>query len=294
MHKPKCFKEEYIPMFLDFDSKNGIIYRWCGKFTPPNSEWIHLTRQLMDYELMVVTEGTLYIANHEQEYVVNKGEFLLMPPTFHQHGTRPGSCEFYWMHFDYHDGLQDHLMLQPSSEAAPGHLSIPLQGKLASSERIIILMKQLQDSDRRYKESTLNDFLCSAVLAELSAQSKHSITKERQLKEQLFSDILDYISWHSQGNLRVSEIASYFGYNEKYLTTFVKKYSGITLKQHILQSKMELAKSALSESTRPVSQIAYSLGFSDAHNFSNAFRKVTGLSPSEYRASYNKHNVFQK
>ncbi len=281
-------------MFLDFDSKNGFEYRWCGKFTPPNDEWVHLTRHLVDYELMVVTEGTLYIADHENEYVVNKGEYLLMPPTPNQHGTKPGSCEFYWMHFDYHGGAQDHKSFTGDPEVHPNHLLILQKGALTSLERIIILMKQLQDSDRRYKDSTLNNALCSAVLAELSAQSRHSIAKETQLKEQLYSDILDYISWHAGGNLRVSEIAAYFGYNEKYLTTFFKKYSGITLKQHILQTKMELAKSALSETTGPISQIAFSLGFSDAHNFSNAFHKVTGLSPSEYRASYNKHNVFQK
>ena len=207
-------------MFLDFDSKNGFEYRWCGKFTPPNDEWIHLTRNLADYELMVVTEGTLYIADHEQEYVVNKGEYLLMPPTPHQHGTRPGSCEFYWMHFDYHGGAQDHTVWAETEDVQPKHLILPQKKNLTSLERIIILMKQLQDSDRRYKDSTLNNALCSAILAELSAQSRHSIAKETQLKEQLFSDILDYISWHAGSNLRVSEIAAYFGYNEKYLPTF--------------------------------------------------------------------------
>jgi len=281
-------------MFLDFDSENGFEYRWCGKFTPPHDEWVHLTRHLMDYELMVVTEGTLFISDHNQEYIVNKGEYLLMPPTPHQYGTRPGSCEFYWLHFDYHEGLQDHLSLPVMPEYLSGHLRILVHGTLSSIERIIILMKQLQDSDRRYKENTLNNALCSAILAELSAQNRYTNTSEKQLKEQLYNDILDYISWHAQDNLRVSEIAYYFGYNEKYLTTFFKKYSGITLKQHILQTKMELAKSALSETNHSISQIAYSLGFSDGHNFSNAFHKVTGLSPSEYRASYNKHNVFQK
>jgi len=281
-------------MFLDFNANKGFQYHWCGKFTPPSDEWVHLTRHLMDYELMVVTEGTLYIADHIQEYMVNKGEYLLMAPTPHQYGTRPGGCEFYWMHFDYDGGLQDHSCHSALPEHDTGHLIIPAQGTLSSPERIIILMKQLQDSDRRYKESSLNNALCSAVLAELCAQNRHTQSKDKQLHEQLYSDISDYISWHAQDNLRVSEIASYFGYNEKYLTTFFKKYSGITLKQYILQTKMELAKSSLSETNRPVSQIAFSLGFSDAHNFSNAFHKVTGLSPSEYRASYNKHNVFQK
>jgi AraC-like DNA-binding protein len=281
-------------MVFHFDTTGEFTYHWCGIFTSPNNDWIHITRSREDYELMVVTEGTLYIADHEQEYTVTKGEYLLMGPTSYQHGTKSSGCSFYWLHFGYHMELQDHVVTSDRTEYVAGQLQIPVTGTLSSLERIIILMKQLQDSDRRYKEVSLNRYLCSAILSEISAQSFYHINKEKQLKEQLFHDILDYISWHIQERLSISEIAAYFGYNEKYFTTFFKKYAGIPLKQHILQSKMEHAKSNLSETTQPISQIAYSLGFSDAHNFSNAFYKVTGLSPSEYRASYNKHNVFQK
>jgi AraC-like DNA-binding protein len=281
-------------MIFHFDTSREFTYHWCGIFTSPNNDWIHITRSLEDYELMVVTEGTLYIADNEKEYTVTKGEYLLMRPTPFQHGTKSSDCSFYWLHFGYHKELQDHGITSDLTEYVTGQLQIPVFGTLSSLERIIILMKQLQDSDRRYKEASLNRYLCSAILSEISAQSFHHLNKEKQLKEQLFNDILDYVSWHIQDNLSISELAAYFGYNEKYFTTFFKKYAGIPPKQHLLQSKMELAKLNLSESTQPISQIAYSLGFSDAHNFSNAFHKVTGLSPSEYRASYNKHNVFQK
>lgn len=281
-------------MIFHFDTTKEFTYHWCGIFTSPNNDWIHITRSREDYELMVVTEGTLYIADHEQEYTVSRGEYLLMGPTPYQHGTKSSGCSFYWLHFGYHKELQDHVVTSDMTEYIAGQLQIPVTGTLSSLERIIILMKQLQDSDRRYKEVSLNRYLCSAILSEISSQSFHYINIEKQLKEQLFHDILDYISWHIQERLSISEIAAYFGYNEKYFTTFFKKYAGIPLKQHILQSKMEHAKSNLSETTQPISQIAYSLGFSDAHNFSNAFHKVTGLSPSAYRASYNKHNVFQK
>lgn len=281
-------------MFLQFNATNEFTYHWCGKFTSPGNDWIHLTRSLGDYELMVVTKGTLYIADHARKYEINKGEYLLMPPTPYQHGTQCGSCDFYWLHFGYHQEQQNHEHFTSRPEYTPNYLTLPIQGTLSSMERVIILMKQLQDSDRRYKESTLNRYLCSAILSEVSAQTLHKPGKEKQLKVQLYSDILDYISWHIHENLKISEIAAYFGYNEKYLTTFFKKYAGITLKQQILQTKMDLAKSALSETTQPISQIGYSLSFTDAHNFSNAFHKVTGLSPSDFRASYNKHNVFQK
>ena len=281
-------------MILSCDTSLEFHFHWCGKFTSPNSDWIHLTRSLEDYELMIVTDGILSIADHETEYTIRKGEYLLMSPTSYQHGTKSCNCDFYWLHFGYHKELQDHLTTPSYRDSLPGILQIPVTGTLSSPERLIILMKQLQDSDKRYKDASLNRYLCSSVLSELHAQSKYRLHKDKQLKEQLYFDITDYISWHIQENLRISEIAAHFGYNEKYLTTFFKKYAGITLKQHILQTKADVAKYSLSETTHPVSQIAYSLGFSDAHNFSNAFKKVTGLSPSEYRASYNKHNIFQK
>ncbi|MGN0505733.1 MAG: AraC family transcriptional regulator [Lachnospiraceae bacterium] len=281
--------------FISFDTEKDFTYHWCGKFVSPDSEWIHLTRNLTDYELIVVTEGTLFIADDTQEYTVLPGEYLLMTPTVFQHGVKSSQCSFYWLHFGYHKEQNDHALLLTSDDIAytPGQLLLPRQGALASLDRIIILMKQLQDSDRRYREATLNRYLCSAILAEASLQARTYPSYESHiLKEQLYQDIRDYVFWHIGENLKVSQVADYFGYNEKYLTTFFKKRSGISLKQYIIQVKMERAKAELSETSHPVSQIAFSLGFDDAHNFSNAFRRVTGLSPSEYRDSYNRHNVY--
>lgn len=76
-----------------------FTYDLCGKFQSPSSEWMHLTRNLVNFELMVVTEGTLFIADERRSYEVHPGEYLLLPPTVHQHGSKKGSCAFYWLHF---------------------------------------------------------------------------------------------------------------------------------------------------------------------------------------------------
>ncbi len=285
--------------YIRFHAGREFTYHWCGKFVSPDDTWTHLTRDLMDYELFVVTEGTLYIAADRKEFTVTPGEYLLMPPTPFQHGIKSSHCVFYWMHFGYNNEQNNHELLSDTSAAdfsltyIPGQILLPEQGRLTSPDRIIILMKQLQDSDRRYREVTLNRYLCSAVLSEAALQGQiYPAYGNQIIKEQLYQDICDYVFWHLAENLKVSHIANYFGYNEKYLTTFFKQRAGISLKQYILQIKMERAKANLSETTEPVSQIAFRLGFSDAHNFSNSFRKVTGLSPSEYRDSYNRHNVY--
>ena len=281
--------------YIRFDAEKEFIYHWCGKFVASDESWIHLTRVLQDYELFVVIEGTLFIGTDQKDYIINPGEYLLMPPNQFQHGTNTSLCSFYWMHFGYNNEQNNHEMLSENNQLSytAGQLLLPEQGSLSSPDRIIILMKQLQDSDRRYRELTLNRYLCSAVLAEVALQSRvYPVYGNNIIKEQFYRDICDYVSWHLTDNLKVAQVANYFGYNEKYLTTFFKQRAGISLKQYILQVKMDRAKADLSETAEPVSQIAFRLGFTDAHNFSNAFRKITGFSPSEYRDIYNKHNVF--
>ena len=48
----------------------------------------------------------------------------------------------------------------------------------------------------------------------------------------------------------------------------------MTLKQFILKSKMDSAMAELTDTNHTVSQIAYNVGFQDAHNFSHGFPKT--------------------
>ena len=94
------------------------------------------------------------------------------------------------------------------------------------------------------------------------------------------------IQYHSSESLKVTELARYFGYNDKYLSSLFHEGTGMTLKQFILKSKMDSAMAELTDTNHTVSQIAYNVGFQDAHNFSTAFRKLTGMTPGQYRKSY--------
>lgn len=277
-----------------FNAALPFQYNFAGKFTAPNAEWMHMTRYLTDFELIVVTRGTLYIADQDTQYTVEKGQYLLMQPTPKQHGFRASDCAFYWLHFlplTPYDVLEQDA---PSAEHGAMSLAIPAFGELPSLERMIVLMKQLCDSERRYGLRSLNCFQASAILAELSAQC--CIRRRYDSAEggtQLYNDIVDYITLNICSNLRVADVAEYFGYNVKYLSTCFRKWAKMPLKQFILQRKMEHAKAELSETNHSIAQIGYNLGYSDPHNFTNAFKKVTGLTPSDYRESYSQRRVYQ-
>lgn len=71
-----------------------------GKFKAPSSEWMHQHFQLTDYELIVMTEGILYLTYNNEKFVVKNGEYLLLPPSSSwRQGFKPAYCSFYWLHF---------------------------------------------------------------------------------------------------------------------------------------------------------------------------------------------------
>lgn len=284
---------------LDFNVERPMHFNWTGKFEAPDDTWVHMTRELTDYELIIMTKGDLYIAADDTEYVVHEGEYIIICPPCRQYGYRPSKCTFYWTHFSYPGSYRDVIR----HEDIPGPLGadetrivLPQQGKVPRLDRMIVLLKQLQDCDRKYRNINLNAYTVTSILCELYSQlylSGGRVTMKGE-KVQLYTDIVDYISWRIRENIKVSEVAAYFGYNEKYITTFFKKASGVSLKAYILSRKMELAKALLTDTNLPIAQIGYDIGFSDNHNFSSAFKKVTGQSPSDYRNTYAERMLFHQ
>jgi YesN/AraC family two-component response regulator len=301
-----------------------------GKFVAPSEDWKHMNRILFDYELVIVTKGTLYMSNGEQQFAISHGQYLLLPPLSPQYGYKSSDCSFYWLHFSTEHAVQG-LNLMTShfdnnsnintdsstdshteantdtkvtsgtfiSKATPTETSeivIPQYGKLVSVEKMIVLMKQLQDCVREYNDHTLNNYMTTTILCELSnqlrTQSKERNHRNLRKQDQLYNDIVDYIKWSRSEPLKVSQVANHFNYNEKYLSHLFRQKAGITLKQYMLEQKMELAKFLLTDTNQNINEIASQLGYTDSHNFMKSFKKIVGLTPTEFRNAYAKRLLF--
>ncbi|WNS46750.1 AraC family transcriptional regulator [Paenibacillus sp. MMS20-IR301] len=273
-----------------------VTLEMTGKFVAPSADWIHLSRILHDYELIVMTEGVLYLAGDSQQFAVSKGEYLLLPPLTKQYGYKSSECSFYWLHFQPVSSIQVADSAACTYDKGDNRILLPQSGTLRSLEKIIVMMKQLQDSVRNYNQDTLNSYMSTVILCELYNQccdtNADQLKKTKQ--EQLYNDVVDYIKWSRSEHIKVSQIADYFGYNAKYLSHLFTVISGISLKQYILQQKMELAKYLLTDTNQNISEVSLQLGYKDCHNFMKSFKKIVGLTPTDFRNAYAKRLLFYK
>ena len=263
----------------EFTIDNPLEYVLTGKFEALSPNWMHETMELIDYELFVISKGPLYLSYQNQDFTVNTGETLLLPPgqppTNLRRGFRPSDCSFYWMHFTSshpvtpvitEDGVTDTLSYLTENNI---RLLIPQYCRTLNTEKIIVLMKQLQDAVRsQYDRLTIN-YMTTLILCEIHNQHIRQLNVSIPAKNQrqMFQDILDYIKRHIQENIRVADIAGHFGYNDKYLSHMFSSIAGMSLKRYIMKAKIDEANFMLTDTNMTILEISVALGFADSHNF---------------------------
>ncbi|MDD3409837.1 MAG: AraC family transcriptional regulator [Eubacteriales bacterium] len=108
------------------------------------------------------------------------------------------------------------------------------------------------------------------------------------------SHTMDYIYSHIYNRITVQEIADSIGLEANYLSALFHQYTSTTIKQYILQEKVKRIQSLLVYSDESYIEIAANLGFASQSHMGQAFKRVTGLTPSHYRQRYRKDDFMEE
>ena len=96
----------------------------------------------------------------------------------------------------------------------------------------------------------------------------------------------DYIRTHLGEALMLPEIARHSGFSERQLQRQFIRVFGITVRQFIIQCRVQEAMRELIHPNRSIAEIAFMFGFNDQSAFTKHFRAVTGIPPGTYRNRY--------
>ncbi|WP_283678347.1 AraC family transcriptional regulator [Lentilactobacillus sp. Marseille-Q4993] len=281
--------------FFTFTLEKTLLFYKGGEFIT-DSAWHHRSmRHKGDYELIVCIRGPIYIEVEGQQFTIEKGEAFIVPPfsEFFGYKDSPEGADFYWVHFfsqfkerSFTANVEELASELRNKKSTHHQISLPIHFKLNDDRQVMVLIHQILSTRDEISYIEERDFLCSAMMVRIfklflnAYEPNEEQTKINYLKEWIRANI--------SCQLTVQQIADRVHLNPDYLTRLFKKYTGMTTLQYINHLKIEVASLLLVRTELPIKQIADYAYFSDDKTFMRRFKHETGLTPSEYRNSYNR------
>ena len=97
-----------------------------------------------------------------------------------------------------------------------------------------------------------------------------------------------YIENNFQEKLTIDELSSQCALSRRSLERRFKKATNNTVSEYIQRVKIEAAKKSFETSRKNITEVMFDVGYTDTKAFRGIFKKITGMTPFDYRNKYNK------
>jgi two-component system response regulator YesN len=162
---------------------------------------------------------------------------------------------------------------------------------------ILTAYSDFEYAKRAIKYSVCEYVLKISIIDELPLAVEKAIGKLSRLKKEIEiqehtkaeepESLLDQIEQYLEENFRkkitLDDIADTLHVNRSYLSRYYKNKTGVNLFDEILMKRVEKAKEYLQNTEMKTYEISEAVGVEDAGYFSKMFKKITGVSPKEFR-----------
>lgn len=226
------------------------------------------------YVIEYILSGRGYLEINDKKFKVKKGDvYLIEPNTKHRYyADKDEPFKKLWVNFyshTYGDILKSFKM--------NGIYYFPKVNIENYFYQIFLL-----ENVSLYSEDI--SYLAYEIIFQMTLKIKQSMIIEHKYKNlDLARQIRQFIDTNIQSNIKLNSIATKLKISVPTLINKFKECYKITPKKYILEKKIKTACVLLLDSNKKINEIASLLCFSDAYNFSHAFKKIIGISPNEYR-----------
>ncbi len=248
------------------------------------------------WEFVYVDKGEVFASADNKEILLSQGNIIFHKPN-EWHNIRSNgkiapnvaivsfSCHSEAMNFFKDrvltvDNEQKTLIAKIISEytnAFSSPLNDLFSKQLDSKENPLVGSKQL-----------ISQYICQLLITFLrsgNTQKTQAHTFMQNHSNASLNIILNYMSDHISENVTIEDLVMYSGLNRMGINRLFNSNFSTSPIQYFIKMKIELAKKLIREDSHNISQIAELLGYSSIHYFSLQFKKITGMTPSQYSSS---------
>ncbi len=138
---------------------------------------------------------------------------------------------------------------------------------------------------------------CSKIFQIDIDRNSHSLfsifTGQKKHSDEIIKKAQAHIEKNLHGKISIEAMSSTFSISRRNFDRRFIKATGNTPAEYQQRVKIEAAKKKFETSQKTISEVMYDVGYSDTKAFRETFRKITGVSPLDYRNKYNKEAFVQ-
>jgi AraC-like DNA-binding protein len=260
-------------------------------------------RIIYDYEIVLFKSGTATITVEDHVYDAGPGDlFLFKPGQRHSFTVHNEPLVQPHIHFDLH-------YFADTSKVVP--ISFKNLSEMTEAEQALVrpditdgffrsFPSHIHLRNPMYIEQLIFDVINTyrspsifpeirlkwcflRLLDQLLCEINWQNTDHLLQKGERASLIKQYLDYHTDRQVTLEELAKVYHIDKSYVSRIFRETYDITpMRYHLLQ-RTEKAKLLIRYTNLSLTQIAEQTGFSSLQDFSRAFRRATGMVPSEYR-----------
>ena len=277
-NKSRIDIDAYITDFSTVKFSNILITKLGLMKDNPHQYFDYMKNERHDYCIQYVIDGEGFFYTNGTLHTVKKGDLFLVPnDKEHYYKANPNNpYSYYWVHFNG-SGFEKFLSYIELSNENPIISDI-------YDDEIVSVFEKLTDISK--KKTNLNQLMMLSLGYELLYKIASKIIFQEKsdatLTEQVCNKITNYIVENYTADITLDDIAEQLSMDKFNMLKLYKSVTGFTPIKFLINYRIECACYLLKQG-RPVSETALECGFNDIPNFCVRFKKIMGVSPSEFK-----------
>ena len=247
------------------------------------------------FEVIFVTDGTAEFNISNQTYTISRGSMLFIS-NLENHSISCWSDDFYRYTVKVPSRyLNNHIksaklisIFKHRSPVFNHHYHCPEDLQIHFKHIFSVMYNEYELQDEFFEQSFAN--LLYAMLVQLYRRCPDMFPGNRKLSGQnVVYEVQNYIESHMDTHIDLAATAKKFFVDKYHLSHVFKDITGYSFKQYIIMQRIAKAKDILLNTEMPIADIGRNVGFGNVSHFIRTFRKMEGITPYQYRKTFQRH-----
>ena len=283
-------------MKMKFEEINPFVRQALVAKLDRKNHYTYTKLKSPDCRLFYIISGNGKISFENEEYNLQPGTVILFPSGI-EYFWFVDNLKYYAINFDY---TQDYSEFNKTLHAIPASsinnaniLKHPYFEDTSELKAPIVIYDLL--SLEKYFSLIVTEFnvksefykpLTSSLLKTLLIRivyCKNNLKSEKENSSKVVRNIIEYITSNYDKDITNTKISEIFSFNASYINRIFKQYTGKSIRQFLINYRINAAAEMLANSNMSVEEICLSTGFKDISHFSKTFKKHVGKNPCSYR-----------